>query len=737
MRLSLQLYILITLIFLMVFIGNFYITIQNTKDYLKTEMTVKAKDTATSLGMILKSFINDKSDPEIELTINAISDSGFYKEIRLEDISYRINKDIVAKSLFLNKEDFQIKRIYIDDKIGSIQNDDNEDLANQLSSLNNEKVESLEQKTTQNEKFIFYPSQEFKKQNQIDVEIIYLNKSMEKTAKISLPIEKVLYKTLRDEKFDNVPKWFINFINFDLQEQDSQINDGWRTAANIYVSANSGIAYEKLYYQLKVIFIYSFITYLVAFFCLAFLLRLILKPLHKIDTLSKKISKGHFEEIKELPWTLELRNVSKSMNYMSFKISQIISKLNKNIEVINKKLNLDPLTQLETKQSFIDDIKQSFSDKSKGYVFLIKISNLTEFANNQGRISVDNFIKDFAQILKEQKGTKSYRFFGSEFVLVAKDYDFIDSRSFSLSLQKQLLELSKKHNKEEVFHLGGVPFDSYSTTADILSGNNEAYEMAKLIGPNEVFVKEKNDYSRGAFEWKESVPWVIENKKISFDYNSEIVHFESKDLIMKEVFAIAYNQKDEVLPIGVFVSVAQELNRIIDFDKIVIEEIYNRNNNNFETPLIINISIESIIDVTFNLWLDDFLKHNNNFADRVVFSVASYNVKKHFKEFSNFINLVQKHNCKVMIKRFDTKFISVDELKILKPDMIRLPLNYTMELEKNKDKIDLVDSICTITNILGIDVFVEAVNEEEDYVILKKFGIKGIGNNSNIIKKDK
>mgnify|MGYP000370798997 CR=1 FL=1 len=42
-----------------------------------------------------------------------------------------------------------------------------------------------------------------------------------------------------------------------------------------------------------------------------------------------------------------------------------------------------------------------------------------------------------------------------------------------------------------------------------------------------------------------------------------------------------------------------------------------------------------------------------------------------------------------MIKRFDTKFISVDELKILKPDMIRLPLNYTMELEKNKDKIDL------------------------------------------------
>lgn len=737
MRLSMQLYILITLIFLMVFVGNFLITMQNTKDYLKTEMTIKAKDTATSLGMILKNLISDKTDPEIELTINAISDSGFYKEIRLEDISYIINKDNIAKYLLLDKNDFQLKKLDIDSKIGIIEENDNEDLANQLSIINDEKNLSSTSAKKDKEQFIFYPSEQFNNQKNIDVEITYLIKNEEKTKKVSIILEKVLFKALRDEKFDNVPKWFIDMIHFDLEEQSSQINDGWRSVAVIYVSANSGIAYEKLYYQLKSNFIYSLITYIIAFICLAFLLRLILKPLRMIDKLSKKISQGYFEEIKELPWTIELKNVAKSMNHMSFKISQIISKLNRNIEDVNKKLHIDSLTQLETKQSFLDDMKKYFIDKSTGYVFLIKISNLTEFAATQGRVSVDNFIKDFAQILKNQKGTKSYRFFGSEFVLIAKDCDFTEATELSVCLKQQLLKLSNSYEKEEIFYLGGVPFDSYSSTADILSGNNEAYEMAKLIGPNEIFIKEKNEFCRGSFEWKEMVSWIIENKKVSLNYNSEIVQINTNNLIMKEVFAVVLNQKKEILPIGIFISVAQEQNKIIDFDKIVIQEIYNLNQiKQFEYSLIINISIESIVDVNFNHWLEDILKSNQSFSRKIIFSLASYNVKKYYSEFQNFIVLVKKYDARVMIKRFDTKFIAVNELKNLKPDMIRLPLDYTTDMENNKDKMELVDSICTITNILGIDVFAESMNNENDHVTLQRFGIKGIGNKSNTIKKE-
>ena len=91
MSLSKQLYIIISFIFLMIFTGNFIISVKNTRDYIETEAVTKAQDTATSLGMTLKPYMKNKKDPEIVSIVNAIANRGFYKEIRLEDIEYSLH----------------------------------------------------------------------------------------------------------------------------------------------------------------------------------------------------------------------------------------------------------------------------------------------------------------------------------------------------------------------------------------------------------------------------------------------------------------------------------------------------------------------------------------------------------------------------------------------------------------------------------------------------------------------
>ena len=56
----------------------------------------------------------------------------------------------------------------------------------------------------------------------------------------------------RSIKFDYVPEWFINLIPIELRrERYSEISNGWTTSAIIYVSANAGDAYAKLYEQAK------------------------------------------------------------------------------------------------------------------------------------------------------------------------------------------------------------------------------------------------------------------------------------------------------------------------------------------------------------------------------------------------------------------------------------------------------------------------------------------------------
>ena len=59
MALSKQLYLIISFIFIMIFAGNFIISVTNFKDYLQVESKTKSQDTATSLGVRLKPLINE------------------------------------------------------------------------------------------------------------------------------------------------------------------------------------------------------------------------------------------------------------------------------------------------------------------------------------------------------------------------------------------------------------------------------------------------------------------------------------------------------------------------------------------------------------------------------------------------------------------------------------------------------------------------------------------------------
>ena len=86
MSLSKQLLILLTLIFLIVFSVNFVMSMDNIRSYLQGESEVHVQDTATSLGLSLSPHMADESDPILRTMMNAIFDTGYYKEMRLLDV---------------------------------------------------------------------------------------------------------------------------------------------------------------------------------------------------------------------------------------------------------------------------------------------------------------------------------------------------------------------------------------------------------------------------------------------------------------------------------------------------------------------------------------------------------------------------------------------------------------------------------------------------------------------------
>ena len=136
MSLSKQLYIIISIIFILIFTGNFIISVKNTKEYLEIESITKAQDTATSLGMSLKTLLKDKYDPEIGSIINAIANRGFYKEIRLENSFFNIqDSDLIAASKDLDNSKWKVSNVLIDERIGKLEVIGTNDLEKELLAL--------------------------------------------------------------------------------------------------------------------------------------------------------------------------------------------------------------------------------------------------------------------------------------------------------------------------------------------------------------------------------------------------------------------------------------------------------------------------------------------------------------------------------------------------------------------------------------------------------------------------
>ena len=738
MSLSKQLYIIISIIFILIFTGNFIISVKNTKEYLEIESITKAQDTATSLGMSLKTLLKDKYDPEIGSIINAIANRGFYKEIRLENSFFNIqDSDLIRASKDLDGSKWTVSNVLIDERIGKLEIIGSGDLEKELFALENgtdkENKENVSDEESKNSyDFIVNDSSK-------DIKDVTFNFTATNTegktinTSVVLNVDKTLVQVSRDEKFDYVPQWFIHLIPIHLQEQSSEISNGWQTTAIIYVSANAGDAYAKLYEQAKNAIVYALVAFVISLLILFVFVQYLLKPLKRIEKLANSIAVGKFETIEELPWTTEIKTVALAMNDMSRKIEAIIDKLNTNLENLTKKLSRDELTQLELRQSFETDMKDMFIQKNTGYVFIIKIYELANFAKNHTNKEINNFIKKFALILSSTKLNENskimaYRFFGSEFAIIAKDFSDKDAKEYSLILQKKFEELASEYIKKDIVHIGSTPFNPIGTIPQILQAANEAYEKATLIGPNEIFIAENPTTARDMEEWKNLIFDIVDNSKFNLKYigNATTLNNSSDDIVMQEAFASIKDKENLDIPIGTFVSIAERYGKIIDFDKKIITKVINNILiNKINHDISINLSIESISNTGFILWLEKTIDEHKSIAKQLVFSVTAYAVAKDVEKFKFFADEMHQHGAKIIIKRFESKFIPLNNIKDFNLDYIRLAREYTNNVTHDSSKQSFIEAIVDLTHLLNIKLFAENVLEDEDLETIRELKVYG------------
>lgn len=631
MSLAKQLFLLISLLFLLIFAVNYVTGVNNIRGYLQTEAQIHAQDTATSLGVSLQPYIEAQNDTSLPTLINAVFDRGYYGKIILMDTAGKI---IVERE---NPETFRI-----------------------------------------------------------------------------------------------VPKWFSQLMPLQTAVAETEINRGWNIAANLSVSVHPGYAYLKLWDQAKRALLYSSAAYILSLLLLAVMLRMVLKPLALIESQAKEIGDGTFTEIDPLPWTKEIRSVAVAMNLMSEKIRQVIFSLQNRLGEAERELHTDSVTGLETRSSFDSALKQLFVSGSGGFLFLIQIDKLGEYAQSNSREGVDTFLKNFSSCIQdataEYKDNLIFRLGGSEFALIAKSIDRNQAEQLCRGLSDGFEEFGRVSGKPGIAHIGGVAFDPLGNSQSLMSAALESYNKARLVGLNSFVVGEAGTTTYSSDQWVEFVKQSIrgEQTQIVISDSAESLSADHPgQILLEEITARVFDNDQNVLSIGTFISVAEELKLVTSFDRIILSKVINRLRSAESVhDVAVNLSFASIADPDFRSQLYSLLDENKDCAHRTVFCLTAYGAAKDLKLLLSFKELVHRLGAKLMIKRYEPRFMELETLKDFNFHYIRLARNLTENLDGDQQKRRLITTMVETGNLLGTTILAENVTDS-DWNIIEDLGVHG------------
>lgn len=102
MTLSRQLLIIGIALFLLMFIGTFVVSVNNTRNFITAQLASHAQDTATSLGLSLSPPMQANDVPTMTSMVDAIFDRGYYRAVEIVSIE---GKPIVKRELPVRIED--------------------------------------------------------------------------------------------------------------------------------------------------------------------------------------------------------------------------------------------------------------------------------------------------------------------------------------------------------------------------------------------------------------------------------------------------------------------------------------------------------------------------------------------------------------------------------------------------------------------------------------------------------
>jgi EAL domain-containing protein (putative c-di-GMP-specific phosphodiesterase class I)/GGDEF domain-containing protein len=663
-----------------------------------------------------KIFLFDKY--QISQYLDEIRNTNFIGNVKIKYKKFILNKEnLIFQSKSFSDNSWNLANITVDVKFGEIRKIDGTSLFEFIPSNNFNINESLIVK------YQLFKNNEIKN-FVVPVDLNLINNS-------EIPKNEI--------KFNSIFEYFYNIKMDEVLVKELKI-ENINYATIEYISNDESLKKEIYDYFIKLI-ILSFISFLpiglfIIFYSRYIENKYIIEPMRYLDTLVLNIVEHKFMNVddKLFNGNNEYKNLLNNISKLSNKMASLVNELNINKETLERQLMTDNLTGLYDKKMFDLDMKSMFVSSSEGYIFLFKINNLNQIENTNGNLKTDDFILTCVNTINniiyanENKDISFYRFQGSEFIILIKNFTYNEAIIFSDNIITSLtIDTSKEYKiAHNSFHIGATSIDKYGTIDSVVSLVYNACNEASLVGRNGFKIIEESEIKKDVEKAEEIVRGIVEKNIFDISFIFDCYSFDD-ELLIRELKPILIDEEGNDIPIGSFIAICVKINLNREFDEAVIMKVVEYiKNNNVKYKIAINLSTKTISDDKFIEFLNKLVAENKDATDNILFSITSYTASAYRIEFINFINELDKLGMKILIKRFKAKEYSLEELSELNIDYIKIDKELTQNIHNNLLKKHKIKNIIIFAEMNDVKIIVENVESEKDYKYLSRLDLYAV-----------
>lgn len=533
---------------------------------------------------------------------------------------------------------------------------------------------------------------------------------------------KVTYERVQKDTETHIPQWFEEMVNLAPAIANVTISSGWQILGDVEVQADRTIVYKQLYAIFTNLLIDLALALVVALLLLYLFFKWLLKPLEQVKKQAQAIMDNAFIIAKRIPFTLEFRALTNSMNASVKKTERIFKNANDALKHNKELLYVDPVTQLYNRRYFALKAGEYISPDSsytQGLLVIVGIARVELLNKLIGYKNTDAFFQNIAAQLKlsfeSYEGSLITRLNGTEFVAMVPGEHGSELMQKTTAFSKSVRALFEALEAEESsikLHLGYCRYGQEENIGKLFAKIDYTLSQTKMSDSGEILEVEDDMLLMGKEQWRDILKEAIASGGFAFTYKDARSVKENAVKYTELRFSIQTSKGD--FKYSDFIGPVVELGMLIDFYTSVFKKVMQTSAKN---TLSIYLPLHLVACTETSQKVKHIFEGIQGVPRDIVFEFSEDTLRQQYDCSVSTIALIRHHGYDFAVTNFIASSDDYGFLKELKPRYIKISKEVVFDNAQNINLLNI------LLHSIGAETIVTNMEEQYDRDALKEIGI--------------